>query len=73
MVGSPPPPDDGGTTLTDTGTTTPAGTVPTETTAAPVGETVIEIDHVTKRFDDYVAVDNAHFSSPNPVPFATIR
>ncbi len=59
---SPEPLDDGGSTLTDTGITTAAGTEPVEATAAPVAETVIEIDHVTKRFDDYVAVDDAHFS-----------
>jgi spermidine/putrescine transport system ATP-binding protein len=32
------------------------------TPPAPVTAPVIEIDHVTKRFDDYVAVDDAHFS-----------
>ena len=55
--------DDGGSTLTDTGTTTTAaGVASVESAPPPAGETVIEIDHVTKRFGDYVAVDDAHFS-----------
>jgi spermidine/putrescine transport system ATP-binding protein len=61
-VGFSPPLDEGGATLTDTGTTTSAGTVAAEVAPTPQGDTVIEIDHVTKRFGDYVAVADAHFS-----------
>jgi spermidine/putrescine transport system ATP-binding protein len=55
------PLDDGGSTLTDTGTTTSTGTDP-GAAPAPGAANVIEIDHVTKRFDDYVAVSDADFS-----------
>jgi len=48
--------------LTETGTATPAqqGTAGGAARHAP--DPVIEIDHVTKRFDDYVAVIDADFS-----------
>lgn len=52
----------GGRALTETGATA------TEPTTGPTGSTrtdgkpVIEIDHVVKRFDDYVAVADADFS-----------
>jgi spermidine/putrescine transport system ATP-binding protein len=51
----------GGSVLTETGTTA------TEQNAQagagrPSGRAVIEIDHVYKRFDDYVAVNDADFS-----------
>jgi spermidine/putrescine transport system ATP-binding protein len=53
--------EDGGRVLTTTGTANPQITTmgsPDRSSSAPV----IEIDHVTKRFDDYVAVADAHFS-----------
>jgi spermidine/putrescine transport system ATP-binding protein len=55
------PLEPGGSTLTDTGTTTTAGTEPARVAGSPTGN-VIELDHVTKRFDDYVAVTDADFS-----------
>jgi spermidine/putrescine transport system ATP-binding protein len=42
---------------TQTGGETAAAVSP-----SPSAPAVIEIDHVTKRFGDYCAVDNAHFS-----------
>ena len=53
------------TTLTNTGAAAPAqlDTAGTAGTAArPAPDPVIEIDHVTKRFEDYVAVDDADFT-----------
>ena len=49
----------GGRVLTETGAATPQ-TVPS--TRAAGSSPVIEIDHVTKRFEDYVAVADADFS-----------
>ena len=53
--------DDGGRVLTETGTANPQTATmghQDRSSSTPV----IEIDHVTKRFDDYVAVADAHFS-----------
>ena len=53
--------EDGGRVLTTTGTANPQITTmgrPDRSSSTPV----IEIDHVTKRFDDYVAVADADFS-----------
>ena len=53
--------EDGGRVLTTTGTANPQITTmghPDRSNSTPV----IEIDHVTKRFDDYVAVADANFS-----------
>jgi spermidine/putrescine transport system ATP-binding protein len=50
----------GGLSLSDNDTRVDAGTT---ADAAPAGGTaVIEIDHVSKSFGDFVAVDDAHFS-----------
>ena len=53
--------DDGGRVLTETGTANPQTATmghQDRSSSTPV----IEIDHVTKRFDEYVAVADAHFS-----------
>jgi spermidine/putrescine transport system ATP-binding protein len=66
LHGSPRPHPVGGLTKGVT-LSNPEAPITSQTTTAPVppssGATaVIEIDHVTKRFGDYVAVDDAHFS-----------
>lgn len=50
------------TVLTGTGTTAVDHTTDEGGTARGTARPVIEIDHVTKRFDDYVAVADANFS-----------
>ncbi|BBY30389.1 ABC transporter ATP-binding protein [Mycolicibacterium sediminis] len=49
-------------TLTGTGTTAVDHTTGEDGATRSAGRPVIEIDHVTKRFDDYVAVADADFS-----------
>ena len=53
--------EDGGRVLTTTGSANPQTTTmgPSDRSSSTP---VIEIDHVTKRFDDYIAVADAHFS-----------
>lgn len=52
----------GRTDLTGTGSTAVDHTTGEDGAALGTGRPVIEIDHVTKRFEDYVAVADAHFS-----------
>ena len=52
----------GGTALTDIHTTQTGQTTGQDGTARAKGSPVIEIDNVTKRFSDYVAVKEADFS-----------
>ncbi|MCC7077370.1 MAG: ABC transporter ATP-binding protein [Acidimicrobiia bacterium] len=47
--------------MRDTDVTEPAGTVARQTSPADGKDVVIDIDHVTKRFADYVAVSDADF------------
>jgi spermidine/putrescine transport system ATP-binding protein len=53
---------EGGPALTDTGTAAIGSGTGQHATSRDVGAPVIEIDHVTKRFADYVAVTEADFS-----------
>src|SRR5688572_11130322 len=52
----------GRTDLTGTGSTAVDHATGEDGAALGTGRPVIEIDHVTKRFEDYVAVADAHFS-----------
>ena len=54
--------DEGGRALTETGATATHQTTGETGTKRTDGKPVIEIDHVVKRFDDYVAVADADFS-----------
>jgi spermidine/putrescine transport system ATP-binding protein len=54
--------DEGGFALTDTNTTAAGQSTAADGATRDAGRPVVEIDHVTKRFDDYVAVADADFS-----------
>jgi spermidine/putrescine transport system ATP-binding protein len=54
--------DEGGFALTGTHTTAADATTAEDGATRGAGRPVVEIDHVTKRFDDYVAVADADFS-----------
>jgi spermidine/putrescine transport system ATP-binding protein len=54
--------DEGGFALTGTNTTAAGQSTAAGGATRDAGRPVVEIDHVTKRFDDYVAVDDADFS-----------
>ncbi len=54
--------DEGGFALTGTRTTAADHTTGKDGDTRDTGRPVVEIDHVTKRFDDYVAVADADFS-----------
>jgi spermidine/putrescine transport system ATP-binding protein len=56
------PGDEGGFALTGTHTTAADHTTGEDGATRDTGRPVVEIDHVTKRFDDYVAVADADFS-----------